>query len=143
MTQVDGRARVVLVDDHVGMLQMVSKLLRSHFEIVARVNNGAMAVEAAIRLRPDLVVLDVVMPGRDGFQTANDLKRTGCAARIVFLTVNEDKDYISAALACGAFGYVLKSRMHMDLIPALESALLGKVFLSDHASPREISPELI
>ncbi len=143
MALVDSTARVLLVDDHVGMLHMVSKLLRSRFEIVARVNNGTMAVEAAIRLRPELIVLDVVMPGRDGFQTANDLRRIGCTARVVFLTVNEDQDYISAALACGAFGYVLKSRMHTDLILALEAALQGKVFLSDHALPREISPELI
>lgn len=143
MALVDNTARVLLVDDHVGMLHMVSKLLRSRFEIVARVNNGTMAVEAAIRLRPELIVLDVVMPGRDGFQTANDLRRIGCTARVVFLTVNEDQDYISAALACGAFGYVLKSRMHTDLILALEAALQGKVFLSDHALPREISPELI
>jgi DNA-binding NarL/FixJ family response regulator len=143
MALVDSTARVLLVDDHVGMLHMVSKLLRSRFEIVARVNNGAMAVEAAIRLRPELIVLDVVMPGRDGFQTANDLRRIGCTARVVFLTVNEDQDYISAALACGAFGYVLKSRMHTDLILALEAALQGKVFLSDHALPREISPEVI
>ena len=143
MAHVDSQAKVLLVDDHVGMLQMVSKLLRSRFEIVARVNNGAMAVEAAIRLCPDLVVLDIAMPIRDGLQTAHELKRQGCPARIVFLTVNEDEDYVSAALACGAFGYVLKSRMHTDLIPAIEAALQGKVFLSDHALPREISPELI
>jgi DNA-binding NarL/FixJ family response regulator len=133
MSHVYSQARVLLVDDHVGMLQMVSKLLRAHFEIVARVSNGAMAIEAAILLKPDLIVMDIAMPERDGLQTAHDLKRIECPARIVFLTVNEDEDYVSAALACGALGYVLKSRMHTDLIHAMESAQLGRVFVSHHA----------
>ena len=105
-------------------------MLAPEFEVIATAGDGLLALEAVARLSPEVVVLDIAMPGLDGIHTARQLRRSGCKAKIVFLTVQDDEDYISAALATGANGYVLKSRMQSDLIPAIREALAGGVFIS-------------
>jgi DNA-binding NarL/FixJ family response regulator len=124
------RARILVADDHVGMLQRISELLHSRFEVVGVVNDGLAAVDATVRLRPDLVVLDIIMPEMDGIQAAQELKRQGCEVKIVFLTVQQDEEYVAAAFKSGAIAYVLKSRMHSDLVPAIDRALAGEIFVS-------------
>lgn len=130
MTDPGIRPRIILADDHAAMLARVTTLVGSEFDVVATVGDGSLALEAAARLHPELLVLDIAMPGLDGIHTARELRRNGCTAKIVFLTVQEDEDYISAALEAGAHGYVLKSRMQSDLIPAIRQALAGQVFIS-------------
>jgi len=124
------KPRVLLADDHSGMLETVLGLLGSEFEIVAAVCDGVQAVDAVGRLEPDLVVLDIGMPRLDGLRTAQKLMQMGSGAKIVFFTIHDDEDYISAALKVGASGYVLKSRMQTDLIEAIKQALQGGIFVS-------------
>ena len=76
-------------------------------------------LDAAERLDPDLIVLDISMPGLDGFEAARRLKRGGCRSKVVFLTVWEDADFAREAMALGADRYVVKSRLASDLIPAI------------------------
>jgi len=130
MTDPGSRPRILLADDHAGMRASAAKLVGSEFEVVAAVADGFLALEAVARLCPELVVLDIAMPGLDGIHTARALRRNGNQVKIVFLTVQEDEDYVSAALDAGALGYVLKSRMQSDLIPAIRQALAGEVFIS-------------
>jgi hypothetical protein len=73
--------------------------------------------------------LDITMPGRDGFQTAQDLKRIGSRAPIVFLTMHEDEEFVAHGFRSGGRGYVLKTRLHEDLITAIERVLSGQLFL--------------
>jgi DNA-binding NarL/FixJ family response regulator len=124
------KPRVLLADDHSGMIETVLRLLEPEFEIVAAVCDGLEAVDAVLRLEPDLVVLDVGMPRLDGFRTAQRLAQIGSGAKIVFFSVHDDEDYVSTALRVGASGYVLKSRMQTDLIKAIKEALQGGVFVS-------------
>jgi len=127
------KPRILLADDHSGMIATVSQLLESDFEIVATVCNGLEALEAVHRLDPDLVVLDIGMPQLDGLRTAQQLARLGSRAKIVFFTIHDDQDYISAALTAGASGYVLKGRMQTDLVKAIRTVLQGGVFVSSRA----------
>ena len=77
-----------------------------------------------------MVVLDISMPVLNGIEAARKLKATGSSARIVFLTVHADPDYVNAAFGTGALGYVLKSELASDLLPCLKEALVGRSFVS-------------
>jgi DNA-binding NarL/FixJ family response regulator len=123
-------ARVLLADDHVPILTQTMNLLAEEFEIVGTVGNGLDLVAAAARLDPDVVVLDITMPGCDGIEAARQLKSAKSRARLVFLTVHEDLDYMRAAFDAGGAAYVAKARLASDLIPAIHAALAGQRFES-------------
>jgi len=124
------RANVLLADDHADFLATVVQHLEPHFEVIKTVGNGQAMLDEAARLEPDVVVLDISMPVLNGIEAARKLKATGSPARIVFLTVHEDQDYVRAALGTGAVGYVLKSDLASDLLPCLKEALDGRSFVS-------------
>jgi DNA-binding NarL/FixJ family response regulator len=125
------KIRVLVADDHQQMLEYVCGLLSSdRCEVVHAVNDGQAALEGALRLRPDVVVLDISMPVMNGIQAAKHLLETNPDARIVFLTVDKDPDTCQAALQTGALGYVLKPRLGSDLIPAIRLAHSGQRFVS-------------
>jgi len=126
------RPTVVLADDHAGILQHISQLLTPGYNILASVSDGQMAVDSVLRLGPDIAILDIAMPRLDGFGAAREVRQSSSRTRIVFLTFYDDDDYIAAALECGAHAYVLKSFMQSDLIPAIEHALAGQIFVSAH-----------
>jgi len=124
------RASVLLADDHEDFLAAVVRHLEPHFEILRTVGNGQMLLDEATRLTPDVVVLDISMPVMNGIEAARRLKAAGSRAKIVFLTVHADPDYVRAALGSGAVGYVLKSELAADLLPCLREALRDHSFVS-------------
>ena len=134
------RPRVVLADDHDGMMHKVVELLAKKYDVVAAVNNGTKAIQAAAIHKPDVVILDVAMPERNGMQAAKELKRLGSKAKIVFLTVQDDLEHIRAACALGA-SYVLKSRMSSDLCLAIEEARAGRLFVSPNSSTMKLAAD--
>jgi len=121
------RKRVLVVDD---LTPVVTTLLRESFDVVDMVSDGRAALESALKLSPDLIVLAVAMPGMSGIEVAQELRRRGNNAKIVFLTVHEDSDILARALAAGGLGYVAKVRMDIDLIPAINEAFAGRIFVS-------------
>jgi DNA-binding NarL/FixJ family response regulator len=125
-----GRVRVLLADDHADFLAVVAQFLEGEFEVVETVGDGESLLRQSARLRPEVVVLDISMPGLNGIEAARRLTAAGGAAILVFLTVHSDPDYVRAALAAGALGYVVKSRLASDLLPALREALAGRSFIS-------------
>jgi DNA-binding NarL/FixJ family response regulator len=127
------RARILVADDHAGMRERVNNLLGPHFEVVAVVNDGQAAVDATARLKPDLVLLDILMPKMDGMRAARELRRQGHSVSVVFLSVQQDEEFVAAAFESGATAYVFKSRMHSDLVWAIDRALAGEVFVSPGA----------
>jgi DNA-binding NarL/FixJ family response regulator len=124
------RIRLVIADDHIAILEAVNRLLASDFDIIATANGGFNALEAITTLHPDCAVLDISMHDFSGIEVAKRLKAAGSGAKVVFLTVHEDPDFVDEALAVGATGYVVKSRMASDLRPALKRALAGGLFIS-------------
>ena len=120
------RQRILLADDNAEIRERIGSLLQSHFDVVASVENGQQAIESAIALNPDILVLDISMPIFNGIEVASRLKDSSCRAKLIFLTVHED----GAAFSLGAFGYVLKRSVDSDLIPALQGALEGRTFAS-------------
>jgi DNA-binding NarL/FixJ family response regulator len=121
------RKRVLVVDD---LTPVMTALLRESFDVVGIVSDGQAALESTLKLSPDLVVLAISMPGMSGIEVAQELKRRGNNAKIVFLTVHEDSDILARALAAGGLGYVAKVRMDIDLIPAINEAFADRIFVS-------------
>jgi DNA-binding NarL/FixJ family response regulator len=123
--------RILLADDHPHFPEFVESLLETSFEIVGKVGDGRALLEAAVNLKPDVIVTDISMPLLNGIEAAEQLRGT-CNARIIFLTVHSDPDFVRSCLATGAFGYITKSRVALDLIPAIREALSGHLFISPH-----------
>src|SRR5271165_4031565 len=130
--------RVILADDVAQVLSAVAALLKEKFEIVAMVTDGQAAFDATLALAPDIVVLDISMPGLSGIEVARELKKRGNRAKIVFLTVHEDSDILATCRAAGGLGYVVKVLMETDLIPAINEALAGREFVSHFPSEQDI-----
>jgi two-component system response regulator NreC len=124
-----GRPRLLLADDHTAFLERVSRFLAADFEILALAGDGRQALDLALRLNPDLVLLDVAMPELDGFQVLQALRLQRPEIKVVFMTMHRDDAFVAAALQAGADAYVLKSRIFQDLTVALEHALAGRLFV--------------
>jgi len=125
-------ATLLLADDNPVILEHVRGLLvrNQQYRVVGAITDGDSVQSAYSRLRPDVIVLDISMGDISGIDVAQDLLDSGCKAKIVFLTVHEDPDFINAAMGAGGSAYIVKSRVSNDLIPALDAVLSGKLFVS-------------
>lgn len=124
------KTRVLLADDYRPLLESVLRLLRPEFKIVGEAQNGQALVEAALKLKPDVIVTDISMPILNGIEAAKRLRGAGSTSKIVFLTVLSDPDFIVTCMATGALGYVIKARSATDLEPAIREAVAGRIFIS-------------
>lgn len=124
------RLRILLGDDHPLILQGIKGLLESHYEIVGREENGRALTEAALRLKPDMVVLDVSMPILNGIDAAREIKKALPDTKFVFLSMHSNAIYLRRALEAGALGYVLKSGAAEELVTAIEDARKGNVYIT-------------
>jgi DNA-binding NarL/FixJ family response regulator len=122
--------RILVADDHSAILESVVPMLESFFTVVGTASDGKAAVEAEERLRPDVVVLDISMPVLSGIDAAKQMRKSGSKALIVFLTVHQDTDILATARRAGGLGYVVKTRLRTDLVPAIKEALEGRDFVS-------------
>jgi DNA-binding NarL/FixJ family response regulator len=123
-------ARVLLVDDNEAMLARAAAVLTPSCVIVGTVKNARAALDAAEALRPDVIVLDISMPGMTGFEVAARLRDARSTAALVFLTVHDDEEFVLAARAAGGMGYVVKRRLASDLMLAVQEAREGRPFVS-------------
>ncbi len=124
------RFRVLLADDHEAMLKRVKTVLEPEFEVVGAVDNGQALVRTAEELNPDVLVVDISMPVLNGIDAVRQIMKSGSTARVIFLTVHEDPDIVPLCLDAGALGFVVKSRLASDLIPAIQFALTNYRFVS-------------
>jgi CheY-like chemotaxis protein len=122
--------RVLLADDSPSMLQAARLILEPEFHIVGTVDDGQAVFEAAESLKPDVVILDISMGLMSGLEAARLLSRVGSKAKIVFLTVHKDREFVEEAFSAGAVGYVVKPRLCTDLLLAVREALMGHTFVS-------------
>ena len=118
--------RVLLIDDHALVRNGIAGLLRSRgVDVVAAVGSGEEGVRRALELNPDIVLLDVKMPGINGIETLKNLRAQGVSIPVLMLTMSSDDSDLSASLRAGAQGYLLKDMELEELVPALEAALQG------------------
>lgn len=124
------KARVLLADDHRILLEGLSRLLEPEFELVGIVEDGRALLDAAEKLRPDVIVADISMPLLNGIEAVRRIKKAQRDVKIVFLTMHPDVSYAAAAFEAGASGYVLKHSAPSELITAITSVLAGGQYVT-------------
>jgi PAS domain S-box-containing protein len=126
----DARRRILIADDHELMRRGLRGLLESHDEwaVCGEALDGTEAVRKSTDLKPDLVIMDVNLPGLSGIEAALQIRREREAAKILFFTVHDSDEVIREIVEAGALGYVAKSRASQDLIEAVRNVLSGKTF---------------
>ena len=123
--------RVIIGDDNPAMLEAVKNILQRDFEVIAALDQASTVVPAVLQLSPDIVVLDISMGELNGFEITRQLKSDRCSAKIIFLTVHEELEFVREAFNAGASGYVFKSRMNTDLRKAIRVVESDKVFIPE------------
>lgn len=124
------RPRLLLADDHRIVVEGLRSILTPEFDLVGIVEDGRELVDAATRLKPDVIVADISMPHLNGLDAVARLRSLGCQAKVVFLTMHKDATYAAKALEIGASGFVLKHSASTELLAAIHAALLGKIHVT-------------
>jgi DNA-binding NarL/FixJ family response regulator len=124
------RPRVLLADDHTLVLEGFRKLLEEHCDLVGMVEDGRALLEAAPRLRPDIVLLDISMPLLNGIDAARRLRKLLPEVKVIFVTMHADPAYVSEAFKAGAAGYLLKRSAGAELARAIEAVSSGHFYVT-------------
>ena len=124
------RVSVLIAEDHKEMRENIRRVLEPEFEVVGAVADGQALIAEATRIDPDVLLVDISMPAPDGIKAVTQLRKLGSTARVVFLTVEEDPNWVRAALRAGGLGYVIKMSMAAELQTAIRDACAGRIFVS-------------
>jgi DNA-binding NarL/FixJ family response regulator len=125
-----GRTRVLLADDHLMLVEALKKVLEADYDVVGSVGDGLALLNAAEKLRPDVVVLDIAMPLLNGLDAARQLRNHLPSLKLVFLTMNEDPYLVGEAFRAGASAYLLKQGAALELTVAIADVLKGKTYVT-------------
>ena len=125
----DSRFRVLVVDDHPLVRDSLQRVLENsgEFEVVGQASGGEEAVSLSERLRPDAVIMDLIMPGMDGVAACREIVELLPDARVLMLTASTDDEAVIAAVAAGATGYVVKDASLPELLEAVRDVAQGRV----------------
>jgi DNA-binding NarL/FixJ family response regulator len=124
------KPRLLLADDHTILLEGLKALLAPEFDVVATAGDGRAVLEAAAKHQPDVILLDISMPGMNGIEAARRLKQSNPDAKLIILTMHADLSFVSAAFEAGASGYVLKQSAATELVAALRDVDSGRCYVS-------------
>ena len=132
--------RVLVVEDFVPFRQFILSTLaaKPDIKVVGEVSNGFAAVNKSLELQPDLILLDIGLPGLDGINAARQIRNLAPDSKVIFLTQESSADIVQEALRVGARGYVLKIKAASELPRALEAVLLGKTFVSSTMDSQQV-----
>ena len=135
------RPRVLLADDHTLVLEGLRKLLEPRCELVGTVEDGRALVEAAERLRPDVILLDISMPLLNGLEAARRIRTLVPESKLLFLTMHADPTYAKEAFRAGASGYLLKRSAASELTDAIAVVLSGRRYVTPLFSEEVLQPQ--
>jgi DNA-binding NarL/FixJ family response regulator len=135
---------IILVEDHQIVRESLRLLLelQSDFEVIAETGNGLDAVQLVQRHRPDILILDMKVPGLSGLEVARSTKRDSPRTKVIVLSMHDAESYVVDALSAGVAGYVLKKSSSEELVFAIGQALAGNVYLSAALNQRAIAAYL-
>jgi DNA-binding NarL/FixJ family response regulator len=128
------RLRVLLADDHEILVDGLRSVLEPHYEVVGTALDGRALLEAAAKLLPDIIVLDIGMPGLNGLDAARQLKRTMPKVKLIFLTVNKDPYIVGEAFRVGASAFLLKQSAALELTDAIQQVVKGGSYVTPRVS---------
>jgi len=134
------RPRLLLADDHTLLLEGIRLMLEPEFELVGSVEDGQALLAAAKTLKPDVILLDISMPVLNGIDAARRLRKLLPSARLIFLTMHADPDYVAEAFRAGAMGYLLKRAAASELLTAIRAVLKGDHYVSPLVTRDALKP---
>jgi DNA-binding NarL/FixJ family response regulator len=132
------RPRLLLADDHTLLLEGIRLMLEPEFELAGTVEDGQALLAAAQTLKPDVILLDISMPVLNGIDAARRLRKSVPSAKLIFLTMHADADYVTAAFRAGASGYLLKRAAASELLTAIREVLKGRRYVSPLVAPNAL-----
>ena len=124
------QARILLADDYAPTRESFEAALAPHFEIVATVANGRDLVEAALRLKPELIILDITMPLLNGIKAAREIRKSLPETKLLFVTMHTSSAYVQAAFKVGGTGYLVKSSAREEILAAVVKVLDGETYIT-------------
>ena len=124
------QARILLADDNAPTRESFEAVLAPLFEIVATVVNGRELVDAALRLKPDLIILDITMPLLNGIRAAREIRKSLPETKLLFVTMHTSSAYVQAAFKVGGTGYLVKSSAREELLVAVVKVLEGETYIT-------------
>jgi DNA-binding NarL/FixJ family response regulator len=124
------KPRVLLADDHSLVAAGLRSMLESPYDVVGTVDNGRALVQAAQRLNPDVILLDISMPELNGIEAARQLRKLVPHSKLIFVTMHTDATFVREALRAGGSGYVAKHSAPKELVTAIEEVLRGHTYLT-------------
>lgn len=136
MERMEKRPRVIIVEDFVLLQETIRLLLERECEVAATADDGESAIVLTAELTPDIVTIDVSLPGISGFAVAEKVSSMSPAPQVIFVSNYGDKEYIQKAFELGAKAYVLKSAIDAELLEAIRAVRAGKRFLSARLRPK-------
>ncbi|MBV8709034.1 MAG: response regulator transcription factor [Acidobacteriaceae bacterium] len=136
------KPQVLIADDHQLVLEGLKKLIETECDIVGSVSNGRDLVTAAKQLNPDIVLLDLAMPLLNGIEAARQIKADNPGVKLIFLTMQTNRDYVREAFEVGASGYVAKMEAASDLLSAIRDVQAGRFALSPSLSERLLGHQM-
>jgi DNA-binding NarL/FixJ family response regulator len=129
------RARLLLADDHSITLSGMRSVIGREHDLIGSVGDGRALVKEALRLRPDLIVLDIGMPLLNGIEAARQIRLAWPQAKLLFVSMHSNAMYVREAMSTGAVGYLLKTSAAEELLPAIRSILEGQVYVTPALGP--------
>jgi DNA-binding NarL/FixJ family response regulator len=124
------KIRIVVADDHEEMLSLVKEVLQPEFEVVAAVRDGRDLLNAVKNFKPDVIIADITMPEMSGIEATRKIVEEDLEARIILLTMHNDRTMVEEGLSAGAKGYVLKLAASQELVPAVYEIIQGRFYIS-------------
>ena len=124
------RATILIADDHTILAEGLVSLLKDKFDVVGTVADGNRLIEAAERLRPDVIIADINMPSTSGLEALTRLKKRGIDSKFIILTMQGEAEIAAKAIRAGASGFLLKDSAGEELVNAIQEVLMGRVYLT-------------
>lgn len=124
------RATILIADDHTILAEGLVSLLKDKFDVVGTVADGNLLIEAAERLRPDVIIADINMPLTSGLEALTRLKKRGIDSKFIILTMQGEAEIATRAMRAGASGFLLKHSAGEELVDAIQEVLIGRVYLT-------------
>jgi DNA-binding NarL/FixJ family response regulator len=124
------RATVLIADDHAIVSEGLARLLTDQFDVVGTVKDASTLLEAAARLRPDIIITDISMPGLSGIEALRRLKNDKIESKVIVLTMHADAEVATEAMRAGASGFLVKLAAGEELVTAINEVLQGRLYLT-------------
>ncbi|MBM7581512.1 DNA-binding NarL/FixJ family response regulator [Caldicoprobacter guelmensis] len=134
------KIKVLIADDHSLFRKGLEQLLEleNDIEVIGEASNGKEVIEKAVELNPDVILMDINMPIKNGINAIKDLKEKGCPAKIIMLTVHDDQEYLLEAIRTGASGYIMKDADVDHLLKAIRDVYRGETYIQPNLSGKLI-----